>query len=127
MTENADPKNGHANGVRGFWTERRISLIVVVFFVLFGAFASVEVSRLVQSRDNGSVLRIIRDSVDPGGTRYERNQKASAEIIGSLNDTTIIAVYCGRLGGDVPTMRSCVAEQYVLLHPGATTTTTDAP
>lgn len=58
---------------------RRFIAALCAFALLFALLAVVA----LQNRENG---RVIRDTIDPGGERYERIQKAQAEAIAGLVD-----------------------------------------
>lgn len=113
MTEATHPPG------RTFWTDRRISLVLAVILFLFGGY---EASRLVTSQNNGDTLQeiraqtqLIRNATNPNSPAAKRGAAATAAAVGSINETTIIAVYCGNKGGDVATIRACVQAEFLKL------------
>lgn len=82
LASSVDDLNGELRSValdlaeERVWRRRFVSalLILGLVLVLLGVVA-------VQNYQNG---RIVRDTIDPGGERYQRNQKAQAAVVGQL-------------------------------------------
>lgn len=104
------------------FTDRRIALLVAFLALIIGSLAAASTAGYIQSRTNNDVLSIIKDSVDPGGSRYQRNQAQTAAAVGDINDITQYAVYCAGQFKDLPSIQGCVRAEYARAHPPTTTT-----
>lgn len=106
-----------------WWTDRRISLFALGVGVLMGGFGTVVTTSLYQSRDNNAVLDIIKDSVDPGGRRFQEGQSRTAAAVGTINEISVYAAYCASRHAELPAIEGCVRAEYARAHPPTTTTT----
>lgn len=106
------------------FTDRRIALLVTFLALVVGALAAATVVGISQSQSNGEVLAIIKDSVDPGGKRFQRGQAQTAEAVGQINEVTQLAVFCAKKYDDVPSIQGCVLYEYRRAHPLMATTST---
>lgn len=103
---------------------RRIMLALMVIAVLMGGVLTVESWRFVsgqrtreQIETQSVTLDIIRDTVDPGGSRYNRAQAAQTNAVGSINEISVIAAYCAKQFESLENIRECVAAEYQKLNP----------
>lgn len=106
------------------FTDRRIALLVAFLAILVGALTAATVSGVYESRSNGDVLKIVKDSVDPGGKRFQRGQDQTAGAVRSINEISVLAAYCAHRSSDLPSIQACVLSEYGRAHP---TTTTAVP
>lgn len=114
---------------RWVWTDHRITTAFVAGGMVLGGLAAVGVSSLVQGRDNGSditaqaeILHIIKDSVDPGGKRFQRGQAQTAAAVSSINEISVLAAHCAHKHQDLVAIQVCVQIEYQRMHPTTTTT-----
>ncbi len=112
-----------------FFTDRRIAVLVTFLALVVGSVAAVSVGGLYQGRDNATVLdrveetnRIIKDSVDPTGQRFQRGQAQTAEAVSAINDITVLAVFCGKQYAALLDVQGCVRAEWARSHPPTTTT-----
>lgn len=108
------------------FTDRRIALLVTFLALVIGSLAAASTAGFVQSRTNNDVLGIIKDSVDPGGKRFQAGQERTASAVGSINEVSVYASYCAQqTPKDLAAIQGCVRAEYARAHP--TTTTTAVP
>lgn len=119
MTDAQDPGD---HPQRTLWTDRRLTIVMLVVLLMLGGFEAARFVNSVSARrtidTSAKTLEIVERATSPESVAKANAQTARA--VSSINETTIIAVYCGRQGGDVPTMTRCVAAEYTKLHPEST-------
>lgn len=128
MTDVAEPDEKEADTMPHWaaWIVRSLIALVIVV----GAAVSLDAARLYQSRHNGDVLAIIRDTVDPGGARYRAGQIAQARALSFLEqsnrDANAVAIFCAHAvpSGDVAQIKTCVDDEFAKLRATQTTVTT---
>lgn len=99
------------------FTDRRIALLVTFLALVVGALAAASVAGLTLTKSNNDVLEIVKDSVDPGGKRFQRGQEQTAAAVGAINEITILAAYCAKASTDLSTIQGCVRAEYARMHP----------
>lgn len=105
------------------FTDRRIALIVTFLALVVGAMAAATGAGIYQGKSNGDVLGIIKDSVDPGGKRFQRGQEQTATAVSSINEVSVYASYCAQqTPKDLAAIQGCVRAEYARAHPTTTTT-----
>lgn len=103
-----------------------MAVILVMILLMVGAIGASEVSRIQRSQQNTPILEriqeqtaIIKDTVDPGGERFQRAQRSTTASIGSINEITVLAAYCAKTNTELPMIQACVQSEYLKLHPSA--------
>lgn len=99
------------------FTDRRIALLVTFLALVVGALAAATVTGLAQTHSNGEVLNIVKDSVDPGGKRFQRGQEQTATAVSSINEISVYAAYCAHQSSDLKAIEGCVRAEYARAHP----------
>lgn len=100
-----------------------MAVMLVVLLLMMGGIGASELSRITTAAKNTPILNqikdqtaIIKDTVDPGGKRFQRAQAAGAASVATVNEITVLTVFCAKTHDELVDIRECVQMEYLKLH-----------